>query len=90
LILTFQAIAGASKFDWKTISCDAVGKLERVEKITQFTNFSFKVILEIPQGANEDRARRLLDKAEQQCLITNSLKAPTSMDAEIRVTGEAV
>jgi organic hydroperoxide reductase OsmC/OhrA len=85
LMLSFRAIARASKFDWNFLSCDAVGTLERVGKVPQFTDFQLKVTLEIPEGAKEDRALRLLDKAEHHCLITNSLKASTRMEAKIRV-----
>ena len=85
LMLSFRAIARASKFDWTSLSCDAVGTLERVGKVPQFTDFQLKVTLEIPEGAKDDRALRLLDKAEHHCLITNSLKASTRMEAKIRV-----
>jgi organic hydroperoxide reductase OsmC/OhrA len=85
LMLSFRAIARASKFDWTSLSCDAVGTLERVGKVPQFTEFLLKVTLEIPEGAKEDRALRLLDKAEHHCLITNSLKSSTRMEAKIRV-----
>jgi len=85
LILSFRAIARASKFDWNSLSCDTVGTLEPVGKVPQFTDFQLKVRLEIPEGAKEDRALRLLDKAERHCLITNSLKASTRMEAEIHV-----
>ncbi len=37
----------------------------------------------------EDKARRLLDKAERSCLITNSLIANSHLEAEVRVTGVA-
>jgi len=86
LMLSFRAVARASKFDWISLSCDAVGTLDRVGKAPQFTDFQLKVTLEIPDDAKEDRALRLLEKAEHHCLITNSLKAPTHMEAEIRVT----
>jgi len=86
LMLSFRAVARASKFDWISLSCDAVGTLDRVGKAPQFIDFQLKVTLEIPDDAKEDRALRLLEKAEHHCLITNSLKAPTHMEAEIRVT----
>jgi organic hydroperoxide reductase OsmC/OhrA len=86
LILSFHAIARASKFDWTFLSCDAVGTLERIDKVSQFTDFKLKVTLEIPDAAKKDRALRLLGKAEHGCLITNSLKAPTSMEADVRTT----
>ena len=89
LILSFRAIARASKLEWTSLSCDAVGTLERVDKATQFTEFKLKVTLEIPDAAKKERGLRLLDKAEHSCLITSSLKAPTSMEADVRTT-EAV
>ena len=39
--------------------------------------------LTVPAGANEDRARRLLEKAEKTCLVTNSLKVEPTLAAEV-------
>ena len=82
-ILSFRAIARASKFDWKSLSCEVVGTLERIEKQTRFTKFSVRAKLSIVPGTNEDRARRLLQKAEEVCLITNSLSASVHLTAEV-------
>ena len=82
-ILSFRAIARASKFDWISLKCDADGVLERPDRVTQFTGFQLRVVLEVPQGTDPDKARRLLDKAEHACLITNSLKASSQLDAEV-------
>lgn len=87
LILSFRAIARASKFDWLTLSCDAVGDLDRVDKVTKFTAFRLKATLEIPAGMAEAKALRLLEKAEKSCLITNSLIADSHLEAEIKVVG---
>jgi len=84
-ILSFRAIARASKFDWISISCDVVGTLERVEKVTRFTKFNFRVTLEIPGEMKEARALRFLEKAEHSCLITNSMTSQTYLEADIRV-----
>ena len=88
-ILSFKAIARASKLEWNTISCAVVGTLERVEKVTQFTEFKFRVTLEIPGDMEETKALRLLDKAERFCLITNSMTSQTHLQADVRV-GELV
>ena len=66
-ILSFRAIARASRFDWNSISCDVVGTLERVEKVTRFTEFDICVTLEIPSEMAEAKALRLLEKAEHSC-----------------------
>lgn len=84
-ILSFRAIARASKFEWKSLSCEVVGTLERIEKKTRFTEFNVRAKLSIVPETNEDRARRLLQKAEEACLITNSLSASVHLTAEVSV-----
>ena len=88
-ILTFKAIARASKFDWLSLSCDVVGDLDKVERITQFVGFRLRVTLEVLEGTREDKALRLLEKAEKSCLITNSLKSESHLDAEVLVKDAA-
>jgi len=85
-ILTFRAIARASKFSWLSIRCDVVGTLDRVEKITQFTGFHVRAVLRVPAGTNDEQARRILTRAEQSCLITNSLKAASHLEADVEVS----
>ena len=82
-VLSFRAIARASKLEWQTLSCDVEGVLEQVERQTRFTRFNQRVRLEIPVGVNTDKARRLLEKAEHACLITNSLSAEVHLEAEV-------
>ncbi|MGI9249211.1 MAG: OsmC family protein [Woeseiaceae bacterium] len=83
-ILTFRAIARASKFDWKSLSCDASGTLDKIERATQFTRFDVRVELTVPAGTDEKKAHRLLEKAEHHCLITTSLKAESNLSATLR------
>ncbi len=84
-VLTFKAIARASKLDWTSLRCDVVGVLDRIDKVTQFTSLELQVELDVPVGTNEQMAARLLEKAEHGCLITNSLKCETNLNAEVRV-----
>lgn len=86
-VLTFKGIARASKVDWLAVQCDVEGVLDREDGITQFVQFRVKAIVDVPQGADEARVRRLIEKAEQGCLITNSMNARVTLDGEIRVTG---
>jgi organic hydroperoxide reductase OsmC/OhrA len=37
-ILSFRAIARASKFEWVSLRCDVEAVLERIEKVTQFSS----------------------------------------------------
>lgn len=89
-ILSFKAIARASKFEWLSLTCDAVGDLDKVGRKTQFTAFKLRVTLEVPEGTREDKAQRLLEKAEKSCLITNSMKADSHLNAKILMREMAV
>lgn len=82
-ILSFRAIARASKLPWISLSCEVEGTLERRDRTTSFTNFVVQATLCLPEEASRERARRLLDKAEETCLITNSLSGTTRLDAEV-------
>lgn len=82
-ILTFRAMARASKLDWTSLGCNASGTLDKLEKVTQFTHFTLHAELTIPAGSDEAKAERLMQRAEHHCLITNSLKAGSTLDATV-------
>ncbi len=82
-ILTFRAIARASKLPWEDIDVKAEGVLDRVDKVTRFTAFIVRPTLTIPADVDAAKAERLLEKAEAACLVTNSLDAETTLEAVI-------
>lgn len=84
-VLTFRAIAGVSKLPWISLTCDVTGTVDRIERVTQFTGFQVHAHLRVPPGTNEDLAHRTLVRAEQTCLVTNSLKAAPHLDARVEV-----
>ena len=55
LILSFRAIAKASRLDWLSIHCESEGSLENIENQVQFTRILSRVTLEIP--APDDRLK---------------------------------
>jgi len=84
-VLSFRAIARASRLEWTSLDCEVDGTLDRVERSTQFTAFSVRAKLSVPAGTDASKAERLLQKAEQACLITNSLKAESHLEASVVV-----
>ena len=82
-ILTFRAVARAAKFSWVSLECEVEGTLDRVERVTQFTEFRVRASLRVPPGTDEEHAQRLLARAEQGCLITRSLKATSHLSATV-------
>lgn len=90
LILAFRAVARASKLPWTRLRCDVIGTLDRIDHVTQFTSFDAHARLEVPAGTDPALARRLLEKAERACLISNSLKAAVHLVPEIIVAAQPV
>jgi len=84
-ILTFRAIARASKLDWVALNCDVEGVLDRVDNVTRFSEFKLCAVLDVPPGTDEQKAQRLLEKSEHACLITNSMSAESHLVTEVRV-----
>jgi organic hydroperoxide reductase OsmC/OhrA len=87
-VLSFRAIAGASKFDWRSLHCGVEGVLDRVDRVTQFTEFRVHATLSVPEGTDPAKAERMLARAEQSCLITNSLKAPSHLETTINAAAD--
>ena len=84
-ILSFRAIARASKFEWNSLECSVEGVLDRPERVTFFTAFNIHVVLHLPNDTKMEMAQRLLEKAEEICLVTASLKSETSLTTDIQV-----
>ena len=84
-ILSFRAIARASKFEWTALECHVDGILDRPERATFFTNFNVHAVLHVPAGAKLEMGQRLLEKSEQICLITASLKSEVALTTDIKV-----
>ncbi len=79
-ILTFRAIARASKVEWQALTVEATGTLDRVDRKTQFTDIGLSIAVTVLGDVSEQQVERLLHKAEEGCLITNSLSAKIAME----------
>jgi organic hydroperoxide reductase OsmC/OhrA len=84
-VLSFRAVARASKLEWLEIDCGAEGTLDKTPEGTMFTAIELRVKLRVPAGSDAARATRLLEKAEQVCLVSNSIKPKVHLVAEVAV-----
>ena len=84
-ILTFRAVATASKLSWISLECDVTGTLSQVDRVTLFTHFGMTAHLVVPPGVDADHARHALEKAERNCLISRSLKASVALDTTVEI-----
>jgi organic hydroperoxide reductase OsmC/OhrA len=83
--LGFRAIAAASRFAWTNLDARTQGTLDRVDGTMRFTRFDTHAKLQIPHGADAERAKRLLEKAEATCLVANSLTSERHLTLEVTV-----
>jgi organic hydroperoxide reductase OsmC/OhrA len=87
---TFLAIAELSKLDFVAFAASAEGRLEKVEGIgLQITEILLRPRLALRRPEDRDRALRILEKAERNCLISNSATSRVRLEPEILVDAEA-
>jgi organic hydroperoxide reductase OsmC/OhrA len=80
LILSFRAVARASKLEWDNLQVETNGTLDKVDRGMEFTEFHTRATLTLPAGTSREKATRVLAKADKTCLITNSLKAEDHLE----------
>ena len=62
----------------------AEGRLELVDGKFQFTAITLKPTITLSASADAAKAQELIEKAEANCLISNSMKARVSLEPTIR------
>jgi peroxiredoxin-like protein len=82
-VLSFRAIAAASKLTWGHLEARTQGTLDRIDGKMRFTRFDTHATLHVPAGTDVERAKRLLEKAESSCLVTNSLLSERHLTVEV-------
>jgi organic hydroperoxide reductase OsmC/OhrA len=87
---TFLAIAEISKLDFTSFKADAIGRLEKLDgQGYMMMEVTVRPRLTICRAQDADRARRILEKAEKHCLISNSVKSAVRVEPEIEVEAGA-
>jgi peroxiredoxin-like protein len=84
LMTTFLSVTERAGLAFVSYECEAEGKLELVDGKFQFTAITLKPVITLPAGGDAAKAKELIEKAEANCLISNSMKARVSLEATIR------
>ncbi|MFN8713883.1 MAG: OsmC family protein [Bacteroidota bacterium] len=82
---TFLAIAANSKLDYLSFDCSANGKLEQVDGKFRITEVELRPVVTVADAAQAERTTRVLQKAEANCLISNSVNSKVTMITEVKV-----
>tara|TARA_R110001592_G_scaffold61158_22_gene186283 strand:+ start:12835 stop:13269 length:435 start_codon:yes stop_codon:yes gene_type:complete len=82
-VLSFRTVASIAKLEWQAIQCTTEGVLDKVERTMQFTEIVTRVVLTVEHEDSRSKAEKLLAKAEQICIVSNSLTATKHLEIEI-------
>ena len=86
---TFLAIAELSKLEFVSFGAEATGKLEKAEgRGYLMTEVVIRPRLVIRRAQDTERAARILEKAERNCLISNSVTAAVRLEPSVEVASE--
>jgi len=87
VLATFLAIAENSRLTFVDYSSTATGKLEKIDGGgMQITEIVIKACVSVKQEKDRERIKRVLAKAEENCLVSRSMKARVKVEPEIVVT----
>lgn len=88
LMTTFLAIAENSQLEFVSFRCSARGKLEKADGKFTMTEVALDPVVVIAHEKDRDKALRVLQKSEANCLISNSVKSKIVMHPRILVQSE--
>lgn len=84
-ILTFRAVARARSLPWQELEVEVEGLLEKTPEGTRFTRYDLHARLGAPAGSDVAALTQALHRAEQGCLISNSLNGSVHLNAQVEV-----
>jgi organic hydroperoxide reductase OsmC/OhrA len=84
-MFTFRAVARASQFAFTSLDLSGSGTVDRKDDVTRFTEITLRTRLKLPAGGDPERAKRILEKGKNACLVTASLSVPIRLKTEILV-----
>jgi len=85
LMTTFLSIAENSKLEYISFNSKAIGKLEMVDGKYMMSEVTLMPEIEIVDEQQKERAERVLQKSEVNCLISNSVKSKIIFQPAIKI-----
>jgi organic hydroperoxide reductase OsmC/OhrA len=87
---TFIEMAELAELKFISFGCDALGRVEMVDDVLNFTEIILKTVLKLYTDEDMEKANRVLEKAANNCLIVNSLKLDIQRFSQISIAEEKV
>ncbi|PAU95106.1 osmotically inducible protein OsmC [Aliifodinibius salipaludis] len=82
---TFVAIAQYSKLKFENLEVHATGKLDKENGKFVVSEITLQPELTIAEEKFADKAKRIMEKAEEACLITRSIKTKIHFEPKVTI-----
>lgn len=82
---SFTAIAEYSKFEFESLDVESAGVMSKVDGKFVMSKVTLKPVLSIRDESQIKKAHRLLEKAEEICLISRSIKSEIEFYPQVRI-----
>ena len=86
---SFLAIADFSKLEYENLSIESEGLLNKSDGKYVMSKITLRPVLVITDPNQESKAYRLLEKADQICLITRSIKSEVVVEPVVEISVKA-
>lgn len=82
---TFLAVAENTKLEFTSFTCNAKGTVEKSDGKFQVQDIVLKPKIAVPSSQFVEKALRVLEVSEKNCLISNSIKTRVHVCPEVEV-----
>jgi organic hydroperoxide reductase OsmC/OhrA len=89
-VSTFSGMADLSKLSFASLEVEAQGTLEKDPGGWKFVEVKLRPHLKINQESDQERASRLLEKAERTCLVARSITARIVLEPSTTIVPEEI
>lgn len=86
---SFTAVAEYSKLEFESLKVSSYGKMSKEDGKYVMSEIILKPVLTIKDESKVKKAYRLLEKAEEICLITRSIRSEVICEPDVQVTVDA-
>ena len=87
-VSTFSGMAEKSRLEFASFNMDAEGVLGNEDGIWRFTEIKLRPVVAILNEVDRDRIIRLLEKAQNSCLIARSLQGKVVLFPAVKIQDE--
>jgi peroxiredoxin-like protein len=87
-VSTFSGIAEKSRLEFASFNLDAEGVLSNEEGSWRFTGIKLRPVVTVLKEEDRERVIRLLEKAEESCLVARSIQFKITLFPAVKIEEE--